>query len=86
MPKGFRTLSIFTFQSGYIQMQCQIYKVREFIQIYIPIWLYSNRVVLSTVFGADTFTFQSGYIQIISKFPLYVNTYIIYIPIWLYSN
>ena len=32
--------------------------------LYIPIWLYSNRVVLKNTIEPIFFTFQSGYIQI----------------------
>ena len=35
--------------------------------LYIPIWLYSNRNCHIKSFKLFAFTFQSGYIQIISK-------------------
>ena len=54
--------------------------------LYIPIWLYSNRLLATLFIASSSFTFQSGYIQIL--FPIYWHylLYFLYIPIWLYSN
>ena len=37
-----------------------------YIELYIPIWLYSNFLFAPLRYGLSSFTFQSGYIQIIS--------------------
>ena len=60
---GSDKITVFTFQSGYIQI---IYDLPSlvFLQLYIPIWLYSNEQGCARIAGLLAFTFQSGYIQI----------------------
>ena len=56
---------LFTFQSGYIQISAYWDFLIIRLELYIPIWLYSNgHEPNSDKLECSVFTFQSGYIQI----------------------
>ena len=54
--------------------------------LYIPFWLYSNRVLYGRFNDLLNFTFHSGYILIKRNYWRYQGSYRLYIPFWLYSN
>ena len=80
-------ITSFTFQSGYIQINCS---VTDKVKAFVP--LHSNLVIFK--FTTDvcfpdvclSFTFQSGYIQIVTRIRDTQGKRQLYIPIWLYSN
>ena len=53
--------------------------------LYIPFWIYSNRVYDTHAMVVVAFTFHSGYILICTP-DLYNNVNFLYIPFWIYSN
>ena len=56
----------FTFQSGSIQIWTYSSREGYTIELYIPIWFYSNYSLACAVIYAANFTFQSGSIQMIN--------------------
>ena len=60
------TVTVFTFQSGYILIRKWTNEDDAHLALYIPIWLYSNEDRFKGCKIVNPFTFQSGYILIYS--------------------
>ena len=75
-----------TLHSNLVIFQHFIADIRQDLtQLYIPIWLYSNRIRECKRSKQGRFTFQSGYIPTESG-QIWGGKTLLYIPIWLYSN
>ena len=62
------------------------YKQNDFITLYIPFWIYSNKIVAGGTALVKHFTFHSGYIPILAIVILLLFVNSLYIPFWIYSN
>ena len=76
---------IFTFHYGSILIWNGVINIFPFINIYIPLWFYSNLFDSQVLQKCKQFTFHYGSILICTCFTKRFNIFI-YIPLWFYSN